>query len=279
MYLLLDLSFCLSCIDLHCSACSGIKDGADAGDYFVVTGCPPYSSRKSLLNCQMSNDPINLRVTTGLFYHRVQRYTSHRKVSIYFTFNFVLKLVQMLNTVVRITRYVSKHTNKILLIVNVMQLLILMCGDVESNPAPKFPCYSISILHLNIRSIRQKIGFIKDNLLDYDILCFTESPLNEVVSTDSILLDNFTVPYRKDRTIRGGGILVYINNKVVSERVTELELFWEDCIWVKIKQKRESFLLECSTVPNHEIELSLINLMITLNSASKCPLILLQWVI
>ena len=92
-----------------------------------------------------------------------------------------------------------------------MQVLLLMCGDVESNPGPKFPRYSISILHLNIRSTRQKIDFIKDNLLDDDILCFTESHLNEDVLTDSISLDNFTVPYRKDRTNRGMGILVFIN--------------------------------------------------------------------
>ena len=36
LYLLLDLSFCLSCVDLHCSVCSGIKDGAGAGDYFAM---------------------------------------------------------------------------------------------------------------------------------------------------------------------------------------------------------------------------------------------------
>ena len=155
----------------------------------------------------------------------------------------------MLNAFVQITRYSSKHTNKILMIVNTMQLLLLMCGDVESNPGPNFPCYSISILHLNIRSIRQKIDFIKNNLLDYDILCFIESHLNEAALTDSILLDNFSVPYRKARTDRGGSILVYINNKVFSERVTELEIFWDECIWVKIKQKRERFLLEVSYSP------------------------------
>ena len=103
--------------------------------------------------------------------------------------------------------------------------------------------HSISILHLNIKSIRQKIDFIKDSLLDYNILCFTTSHLNEDVLTDSILLDIFSVTYRKDRSNRGGGVLVYINNKLFSERVSELEIFWRECIWVKIKQKRESFLL------------------------------------
>ncbi|MCG8046320.1 MAG: reverse transcriptase domain-containing protein [Candidatus Thiodiazotropha endolucinida] len=118
-----------------------------------------------------------------------------------------------------------------------------MCGDVEANPGPNSAYYSISILHLNIRSIRRKFEFIKENLLDYDILCFTESHLNEDVLTESLLLDNFSTPFRKDRNNRGGGILVYINNKIFCERKTELEIFWDECIWLKINQKRVSFLL------------------------------------
>ena len=84
-----------------------------------------------------------------------------------------------------------------------MQILLLICGDVEANPGPNFASYSTSILHLNIRSIRQKLEFIKENLLDYDILCFMESHLNENISTESLFLDNFSVPFRKDRNNRG----------------------------------------------------------------------------
>ena len=113
----------------------------------------------------------------------------------------------------------------------------------KKKPGPNTPEHSISILHLNIRSIRQKNDFITDNLLDFDILCFTETHLNQDIMTDSILLDNFSLPYRKDRNNRGGGILIYINNKVLSERIPDLEIFWDECIWVKIHQKRQSFLL------------------------------------
>ena len=40
----------------------------------------------------------------------------------------------------------------------------LICRDVEANPGPNSAYYSISILHLNIRSIRQKLEFIQENL-------------------------------------------------------------------------------------------------------------------
>ena len=119
-----------------------------------------------------------------------------------------------------------------------MQILLLVCGDVEANPGPNSACYSISILHLIIRSIRQKLEFIKENLLDYDILCFTESHLNEDISTENLLLDNFSVPFRKDKNNQGGGILVYINNKILSERMTGLEICWDECLWIKIIQNR-----------------------------------------
>ena len=44
----------------------------------------------------------------------------------------------------------------------IMILLLLEAGDVERNPGPN-PDHTLSFLHLNIRSIRNKIDFLKDN--------------------------------------------------------------------------------------------------------------------
>ena len=57
---------------------------------------------------------------------------------------------------------------KILLI-----LLLLEAGDIEMNPEPNIINNSLSILHSNIRSIRNKLDYITENFLDFDILCFT----------------------------------------------------------------------------------------------------------
>ena len=58
-------------------------------------------------------------------------------------------------------------------------LLILLAGDVLENPGPQFvntgDVDCISVLHLNIRSIRHKLEYIKDNFLDFDVLCFSET--------------------------------------------------------------------------------------------------------
>ena len=55
--------------------------------------------------------------------------------------------------------------------------VILQAGDIETNPGPENIC-ELSIVHLNIRSIRNKIEYITDNLLDFNSLCFTETHLD-----------------------------------------------------------------------------------------------------
>ena len=103
---------------------------------------------------------------------------------------------------------------------------------------PESTEHCISIIHSNIRSIRNKLEFIKNNLLDFDVLCFTESHRDANVDSESLLLpDGYDSPYRKDRTNHGGGILVYMNKNIISQRLLDLEVYWNESIWLKIKHK------------------------------------------
>ena len=116
----------------------------------------------------------------------------------------------------------------------VLLFLLLRAGDVESNPGPSNFKNCLSICHCNIRSIRNKLEFITDNFLDFDILCFTETHLNEYVSNDSLLLsDKYSTPYRKDRTNHGGGLLIYVSNEFITSRIQELEVVSNKSIWIK----------------------------------------------
>ena len=87
----------------------------------------------------------------------------------------------------------------------IIVMLMLLAYDIEQNPGPNNPRQAeLSILHLNIRGIRNKIDYIKDNLLDFHILC--ETLLDQQIMNDSLFLsDSFDKPYRKDRTNHGGG--------------------------------------------------------------------------
>ena len=53
-------------------------------------------------------------------------------------------------------------------------LLLLKAGDIEMNPGSDTINSSLSILHSNIRSIRNKFDYITENFLDFDIYTQTE---------------------------------------------------------------------------------------------------------
>ena len=116
--------------------------------------------------------------------------------------------------------------------------------DIKTNPRPYTLNHgSLSIFHSNIRSIRNKLDFVKDFFFDFDIICFTETHLDPNVLTDSFMFEHFDSPYRKDRTNHGGGVLVYMSNNLLHKRKPELEVFCDESIWVETKARNESVLL------------------------------------
>ena len=124
-------------------------------------------------------------------------------------------------------------------------LILLLAGDIESNPGPVVSSdHSLSIIHCNIRSIRTKMEFIKNNYIDFDIMCFTETHLDDNITLDSISIpDRYDSPLRKDRTNHGGGILIYLASNLKYKRRNDLEHFWNESIWVEIKTKHDVYCL------------------------------------
>ena len=126
----------------------------------------------------------------------------------------------------------------------IISILLLLASGIEQNPGPLNFLSDLSVLHLNIRSIRNKMEYIIDNFLDFDILCFSETHLDSQIATESLLLsDSFDIPYRKDRTNHGGGLLVYLNSELIHHRRHDLEMFCEESVWVEIKMNNFSYLL------------------------------------
>ena len=106
-------------------------------------------------------------------------------------------------------------------------MLVLLSGDIELNPGTDLNDGSVSILHCNTRSIRNKLEYIRDNFLDFEILCFTETHLDFTVPIHTILLsDTYDTPYREDRTNHGGGILTYVSNQIIHKHRPDLEIFF-----------------------------------------------------
>lgn len=73
-----------------------------------------------------------------------------------------------------------------------MFVILLLSGDIETNPGPSAP-NSLDILHLNIRSIRNKIDSLLYLVQDFDLLCFSETHLDTHVTNESLFIEGFSV--------------------------------------------------------------------------------------
>ena len=142
----------------------------------------------------MGNSLMSYRAVIGLFYNRCQKYSRPCKVSIFILFPIFSILFALRRLIMKALIFCNANFHFLLIAQMLVSALLLMCGDVESNPCPE---HCISVIHSNIRSIHNKLEFIKNNFLDYNILCFTETHLDANIDSNSLLLSNdFDLPYR-----------------------------------------------------------------------------------
>lgn len=195
----------------------------------------------------MGNELMIWRVSIGCFYNKLHGYRCPRSITCKFHLDislFLLSVLRAVHSCIGVANIFFVESVYTLQTALVVAALVLLGGDVETNPGPTTGEHCISILHCNIRSIRNKLEFIKDNFTDFDILCFTETHLNISFPTEDLKLsDNFCNPFRKDRTNHGGGILVYLSNSLIQKRRTDLEIYWEECIWLETRINNAKSLL------------------------------------
>ena len=91
------------------------------------------------------------------------------------------------------------------------------------NLIPRASCLSdigrrgLSIIgHLNINSIRNKFEMLSMSVAQYvDILMLSETKLDSTFPSIQFLINGFSVPHRLDRNSKGGGILLYVRDKII----------------------------------------------------------------
>ena len=114
------------------------------------------------------------------------------------------------------------------------------------NPRPNSGgIHSLNIVHQNTRSIRNKLEFLTNLVESFQIACFSKTHLDADVSSSNLIVEGFGEPFRKDRTRKGGGILVYLSNLLKYNRRHHLESPIKETIWVEIKLKDINLLLCC----------------------------------
>jgi len=146
------------------------------------------------------------RIAIGTFYAKVYgRCVMKSFITFCFGLNSWLKLLHQLHSylywlIIQINIiFISCFRNFEFSVILLMLLLQHM--DVESNPGPRLG--ELSIFHLNIRSVRHKLDYIEDIVDEYDIVCLTETHLDDQVTTNDLCIDGFHSPFRLDRNFAG----------------------------------------------------------------------------
>ena len=109
---------------------------------------------------------------------------------------------------------------------------------------------NFKIVHYNVNSILApgRLDELSDicKILKVDVLVITESKIDQTIPTNIITLPGYHEPLRHDRPINGrngGGVLMYIADKIVFHHKTELQSEFYEHMWVDIKIKNKIFAI------------------------------------
>ena len=84
-----------------------------------------------------------------------------------------------------------------------------------------------------------------------DILCFTETKIDNNVSDSLLSLDGFQFVFRKDVSCYSSGFLIYVASHLNPKRVLPLETILPESLWIEFKDRNRSYLLCNLYRPTH----------------------------
>ena len=109
----------------------------------------------------------------------------------------------------------------------------------------------IIIGHLNINSIRYKIDQLSFTIgNNIDILLISETKLDNSFPSAQFTLQNFKIPYRYDRTDRGGGLLLYVRKDIPSKFISVRSLHDIEILVIEINLRKRKWALLGSYNPH-----------------------------
>ena len=145
-------------------------------------------------------------------------------------------------------------------------ILLLCSGDVHPNPGPPVSTsstsdtsatttmsatifdslpfnHNLSFVHYNVQSIYTKLELLQAELIEFDILAFSETWLNHSVDTEDLILESYQSPERKDREgDNHGRVIIYVKEGVYYKRRHDLEIQDLAAIWIEVANTRKHIL-------------------------------------
>ena len=145
-------------------------------------------------------------------------------------------------------------------------LLLYSCGDVHPNPGPLSTSstsssyssssgmsntlfssldlsHNLSFVHYNVQSIFSTLELLETELIEFDILAFTETWLSPPTGTNELLLHSFNTPERKDReSDNDGGVMIYVKDYLHYRHRADLESRNIESIWIELNNNHKRVL-------------------------------------
>lgn len=139
-------------------------------------------------------------------------------------------------------------------------LLLIASGDIHPNPGPGGPLSDgVRLCHVNARSLL-KPGRLDEFYLElyclhhFDLIGVSESHLSETIPDNDIYIPNYTT-FRRDRNRHGGGVALYVHERLSSSRRPDLESRHIEMLWVELKLPNHNVLVGvCYRPPNQSSE-------------------------
>ena len=124
-------------------------------------------------------------------------------------------------------------------------LLILLGGDIHPNPGPvDFISNGLSIIHLNARSLNNKIPLVQCEASCFDIITVTETWFSDKIDNNSVSIPGFLPPLRRDRPgDPHGGVAVYVKKNLVCKPRPDLSVPDLEALWVETKLNQDTLLI------------------------------------
>ena len=110
------------------------------------------------------------------------------------------------------------------------------------------------MIHLNARSLRYKIDDLTAEIENYDIVCITETWLNQNIDSNTLLLQGFHKPIRKDREDGYDGVAIYVRSNLGIIERNDLGIPTLEALWCEVHHPKLSFLIACMYRPPNSLQ-------------------------
>ena len=133
-----------------------------------------------------------------------------------------------------------------LLQIFLMITLLLLANDIELNPGPQgqAQCREVTLLHINIGSLRYKLDAVQIETNTCDIVTFSETWLHDGDKNENLHLPGFNPPIRLDRNGHGG-VAIYVKSDMICKTREDLHVDGLEAIWIETYVEK-NILLVCS---------------------------------